>query len=101
MPPSASRQPAAERGEFEGLREVAQRQALRPQRIFECGAVDARLNSCGTRDSIDLDDLIQLGEVDRDDTGIRVADVAFHAAHNARAAAEGNGRDILASTPIE
>ena len=80
---------------------MAQRQPLWTQRIFECRPVDASLNSRGTGDTIDLDDLIQSSEIDRHDTRVSIADAALHPADDAGTAAEGNRRNILAAAPVE
>ena len=56
--------PAAERREAERLREVAQREAVRPQLILELRAEDSRLDAGGPRRLVDLEHPVEA--VDRD-----------------------------------
>ena len=89
----AGGQPAAEGRELEGLREVAQRVAVRPELVLEHRAEGAGLDARGPRDRIDLEHPVEAAEVDRDDAGEPVADGALDAADDRRAAAVGDRGD--------
>ena len=61
----ARRDPAAERGAREALREVTQRVAMRPKLVFQVRAEHAGLDARSTRNTIDLQHLVEPIHVDR------------------------------------
>lgn len=71
----ARREPAAEGGELEGLREVPQRQAVGFQTVLDRGPVGTGLDTGGAAGAVDLEDLVQVGHVEADHArvGIREA----------------------------
>src|SRR6266851_441018 len=83
MAARARRDPSAERRELEGLREMAQRVAMRAQLVFKRGTEYARLDSRRARSAVDFDHLVEIREVDRDAAAIiaicRWLDAADHA----------------------
>src|SRR3970282_1548030 len=85
--------PAAERGELERLREVAQREPVRPELFLERGAEDARLDAGGARGAVHLQHAVEPGEVERERAAIPGPDVRLDAAHHARTTAVWNGGD--------
>ena len=97
---AARRDPAAERRIFEALREVTQREAVRAQLRFECGAVCAAFDQCGARGRVDLLHFVHAAQVDRDRAVVAVA-LRFDTAAHARAAAERRHGCVLASRPIQ
>ena len=99
MAAGAGGNPAAERGELEALRVVAQREAVGPQLRFQPRPVGAGLDSGGAGDVVNFDDLIQGGQVDGDD-----AIVAFgrlEPGDGGAAAAVGDGGVSVGRTPVQ
>ena len=97
----AGGQPAAERGQLERLREVAQRVAVRAELGLQRRPEDAGLDPGGARRGIDVDDLIQRPEVDRHRAGEAVADGALDAADDGGPAAVRDRRHALRAAPVE
>ena len=63
MPAGARRQPAAERGVGERLREVAQCQVVPPQLVLQRGSVDTGLDAGGTAGPVDLQHPVECTEI--------------------------------------
>ncbi len=97
---AAGRDPAAERGIFEALREVAQGQAMRAQLRFERGPEAAGFDQGCARGLVDLLDLAHRAQVDGDRAVVAVAP-RLDAAADARTAAERRHRGIGRAGPIE
>src|SRR4029453_5657854 len=97
--PRSGRDPAAERGALERLREVTQRDAVRAQLVLERGAVPAPLEAPRSGGTVDVQHLIEVAQVDSDRAAVRVADVALPPAHHRRAAAVGNRRRTGPAAP--
>src|SRR5216683_5665513 len=87
MAARARRDPSAERRELEGLREMAQRVAVRAQLVFERGTEYARLDSGRARSTVDFDHHVEIREVDRDAAAIIAICRRLDAADHARTAA--------------
>ena len=66
MPARAGRDPAAERRILEALREMPQRQPVRPQLRFERRAEHAGLDARGARGAVDLHDPVEMAQVEAD-----------------------------------
>src|SRR6266851_6811397 len=90
----ARRDPAAEGGELERLREMAERQPVRPELRFEIGAERAGLDTRGARHGVDLEHAREGTEVE----GARgpPAPAGLDPADYAGAAAVGRYRDARA-----
>ena len=87
--------PAAERREAEALREVAQREAVRPQLVLERRPVDAGLDARGAGGRVDLEHAVEAVHGDGDDgVGVRRVDAPDHR----RAGAERDDLDVAASS---
>ena len=97
----SGREPATEGRELERLREMAQREAVRPQRRLECGPVDACLRPGRSRLTVDFEHLIELAQVDAHRAGVLVVEVALHAADDRRAAAVRDRRHAGVAAPVE
>src|SRR5204863_7491947 len=93
--------PAAERGELERLREVAQRVAVATKLILEGGPRGAGLNARGPRGGVDIQHAAEPAQVDRDRAPELLPHPGLHAADNARAAPVGNCCNALRRTPLE
>ncbi len=93
--------PAAERGELKGLREVAQGEAVLGELRLERGAGRARLDARRARDRVDLEHAVERAQVDRDRAVVRRPDVRRDAADDRRAAAERDRGDALGGAPLE
>src|SRR5262249_62242663 len=87
VPSPARRDPAAERGIFKALWEMAQRESVRAQLRFERGPVGAGFDLRSARGLVDLLDLAHFAQVDRDRALVAVA-LRLDAADDARSAAE-------------
>ena len=61
VPAGPGGEPAAEGGELEGLREVAQGQAVRAQLVFQVRAEDAGLDAGGAAGRVDLEHAVEAG----------------------------------------
>src|SRR6185503_10387508 len=102
MAARARRDPAAERRAFETLREMAERQPVRPQLRLERGSEDAALDARGARSLVHLEDAAKVAEIDGDCRLVSggIAD-RLDAADDARSAAERCHARLLATGPIE
>jgi hypothetical protein len=98
VPARPRRDPAAERGELEGLREVAQRQPCVAELPLQRGAERAGLDARAAADGVDLEHAVQAGEVERHG---RAVDLRRDAADHARAAAVRDDRHALGRRPFE
>lgn len=93
-------QPAAEGGELEALREVAQGEAVGPQLRLQYGAERAGLDAGRTAGGVDLQDPVHGGEVERQHGAVGVAAV-LDAADDRGAAAEGDDGHVLLAGPVQ
>ena len=93
--------PAAEGREFEGLREVPQREPRRLELGLQRRPEDAALNAGRARGAVDLQHLVQAAEVDGQGAGVGVADGGLDAAHHGGACAVGNRREPSVARPVE
>src|SRR5882672_6474199 len=76
MAARARRDPAAERRELERLREVPEREPVRPELLLERGSEHPRLDAGGARRAIDLEHAVEVREVERDGAAVAPADAA-------------------------
>src|SRR5437870_7538604 len=97
----AGRDPAAERRELERLREVAEREPVRPELLLERGAEYAGLDARRARGAIDLEHAVEAGEIQGDGAGVARADGRLYAAHDARAASVRDDRRVRSRAPLE
>ncbi len=98
---AAGGDPAAEGGELEALREVAEGEAAALQLGFEIRAVDAGLEGRGVADGIEVEELGHQGGVEGDHALLLLAVLGLHAADDARAAAEGHDGDAGVGAGLE
>ena len=99
----AGREPAAERRVLEGLREVAEGDAVRGEAGLERGAEGAGADARGTRELIDLVDAGELREIEAGDAGPvgARAERELDATDDAGAAAVGDRGDASGGAPVE
>jgi hypothetical protein len=102
MPPGASGDHPAQRGELKGLGEVAQRQLVPAQLLLEHRPRRPRSDSRRQRHGVHFEHAIERAEVQRDDAvkAPRV-DGGFDAPDYARPAAEGDDRRVGGAGPLE
>lgn len=100
MTAGPGRQPAAQRGELEALREVSQRQSVGTQLVLQQGAEGPGLDPGGPPGRIDLQDPVHGGQVHGQHGAVGVAPV-LHAARHRRAAAERDDRDAVFAGPLQ
>ena len=91
----AGRDPAAEGGELERLREVAQGQVVLAELVLECGPAAPRPGSVPPATRCRSRARGRAGEVDRDRAAVPVADPRLDPADDAGAAAVGDRRRTL------
>jgi hypothetical protein len=98
MTTGTRREPAAERRELERLREVPQRQPVFLQLGLQRRPQHPRLDPGGPARRIDLQHLVQVLEIQRDDP---VQLPRLDPTNHGSAATEGNHRHVVARTPVE
>ncbi len=101
VPGRARRDPPAEGGELEGLREVAQRQAVLGELALQRRAGGARLDARGAGDGVHLHHPVQRAHVERDGAVVGGGDLGPHSPHHARAAAVGDRGHALRRAPLQ
>ena len=82
MAARAGRDPAAERGIFEALRKMPQGDAVRLELVLQRRTIDAAFDQRGARGLVDLDDLAEIAQVERD--GCLVTNAVGRAARRRR-----------------
>ena len=95
------REPAAERGELEGLREEPQRVAAGPELLLQVRPEHAGLDERRSAGRVDLQHPVHRPEVEADGPGVPVADSGLDPADHRRAAAEGDHGDPGVAAPVE
>jgi hypothetical protein len=83
------------------LREVAQGVSVRTKLLLQHGAERARLDVRRSARSVDVDDAVHGGEVDRHRPPPLVADARLDPTDDGRAAAVGDCCDALGRAPVE
>src|SRR5581483_9863355 len=101
VPAGTGRDPAAERADLERLREVPQRQSVRPELVLERRPEHAGLDARRPRRAIDLEDAIEPAEVDAEDAPTARVGRRLHAAHDARPAAVRDRDQVALAAPVE
>ena len=101
MPARAGRDPAAQGGMREGLREVPERQPVGLQLRLQHRAEGARLDARRAARPVDLQHPVHGLQVQADGAGEVVAHVGLDPADDARAAAVGHHRDPRPRGPVE
>ena len=101
MAARARRDPAAEGGELEGLREMPERQAGRLQLAFQIRPQHAGLNACRARHRVDFQHFRHAPHVDGQHRLESIANDRLDAADDARSAAERDHRGAGAVGPVE
>ncbi len=91
-------QPAAERGELEGLREVPQRQAVRPQLALEARTEHPRLHAGRPAGAVDLEHPVETGQVEGDGGAV---EARLDAARDAAPAAVRHHGEARSRAPVE
>ncbi len=94
------RQPAAEGGELEALRKVAQGQPVRPQLGFEVGPEHARLDPRRPAGGVDVEHAVEGGEVERDHAAAPVPAV-LHSPDHRTARSVGHDDRVRALGPVQ
>ncbi len=97
----ASHDPAAQRGELERLREVAEGESGRTKLVLERGAERPGLDSRGARYLVDLEHPVERAKVDAHGPGVVIADAGLDAADDAGPTAERDGREAGVRAPRE
>ena len=101
MPAGAGRDPAAQGGELERLREMAKRQPPLAKLVLERRPRGAGLDPRRPRDVIHLEHAVEATQVDRHRPGVGVADSRLDAPDHAGPAPVGNRRQALVRAPGE
>lgn len=101
VPAGAGRQPPADGGELEGLREVPQREPVAAQPVLQRRTEDTGLDAGRAADRVDLEHLVHGGEVQRDDPGMVGVAARFDAADHRTAPAERDHRNPFAAAPVQ
>ncbi len=94
----ASGKPAAQAGESEGLREMAQRETVRAELIFDRGPQRARLDPCRPTHPVDLEHRTQCTDVHRDR---RLVEARLDTADHRAATTVWDRRNLFSGTPIQ
>src|SRR5260370_13143848 len=101
MTAGTRRDPSAESRELERLRKMASSQSVRLELRVERGAVHARLDSCGARNFVDLENFVQMHQIDRHRAAITIIVGWLDASDHARAAAIRHRGQMRAAAPVE
>ena len=95
------REPAAERGELERLREEPQREATGPELVLQVRPEHACLHQRRPAGRVDLQHPAHRAEVEADRAGVLVADSRLDPTDDRRPAAEGDDGDPGVAAPVE
>src|SRR5699024_9633032 len=92
-------EPAADGGELEGLREMPQRVARRPQLVLEMRAERPRLDPRGPADLVELEHPVHRAHVEAHDPGAACAVARLDPTDDGAAATEGDDDDASVPCP--
>src|ERR1700704_5708487 len=93
MAARSRRNPAAKRRIFKTLREMPQREAMRPELVFQGGTKGAGFDRCGARYRIHFDDFGEIVQIEGDPSlMLDAVNERLDAAADARAASKGRQR---------
>jgi hypothetical protein len=80
---------------------MAERVAARPELVLEDRTQDAGLDPGCSRQRVDLDDLVEQAEIDRDDAVVRISRFTLDPTHDRGSASVGDRRQVRTRAPIE